>query len=117
MARIRSIHFNACGSNKLADLSDGAERLWWRMQGHCDDEGRLEDDPRLIRAAAVPLLDWSIELVDEYLTEMATAGLIVRYQADDHRVLQVVQWSTYQHPQKPRPSRWPAAPNGTKPHG
>ena len=116
MARIRSIHFNACGSNKLADLSDAAERLWWRMQGHCDDEGRIEDDPRLIRAAAVPLLDWTTDHVDELLGEMADVGLIDRYQADEHRVIQVREWTTYQHPQRPTPSRWPAAPNGTKAH-
>lgn len=101
MARIRSIHPEACDSEKLADLSDAAERLFWRLQTHCDDEGRCDDDPRIIRARCATLLDWTNDTVDGLLDEMAAVGLIVRYEVAGRRYLEVQQWPRFQSPQRP----------------
>ena len=115
MARIRSIKPVACRSRKLAALTDGGERLWWRMQVHADDEGRLEDDPEMIGHDAVPLLGWSPDLVDALLGEMAEVGLIQRYHHGERPLIQVVNFTAYQKPNRRTPSEWPA-PNGTRPH-
>lgn len=108
MARIRSIHPEACTSERLASVSAEAERCYWRLQTHCDDEGRAEDHPRLIWAALFPLLEKvGAADVDKWLQELDLAGLIERYVVDGHRYLAVTQWERFQHPQRPRPSRFP----------
>lgn len=109
MARIRSIHPEACDSEKLAELSDGAERLYWRLQTHCDDEGRCDDDPRIIRARCATLLDWSTREVDALIDEMADLGLVVRYEVRGRRYIEVTQWGRFQHPQRPTKGARPGA--------
>lgn len=101
MARIRSIHPDACDSDKLAAVSADAERLFWRLQTHCDDFGKCEDKPRLIFARCVPLVDgWDTDRVDVVLEELAAVGLLERYVVDGARFIRVPQWSRFQHPQK-----------------
>ena len=109
MARIRSINPDACKSEKLAAVGAEAERCFWRLQTHCDDEGRAEDNPRLIWAALFPLHDGiDAGMVDGWLSELADAGLVTRYEAEGVRVVQVERWGDYQHPQRPRPSTLPS---------
>lgn len=112
MARIRSINPDACDSDKLAAASPEAERLFWRLLTHCDDDGRCEDNPRLIWGRCGPTVaTWTAETVDSLLTELHEAGddegLITRYEVGGKGFVQVNQWSTYQHPQKPKPSVFP----------
>lgn len=111
MARIRSIHYNACKSEKLQAASAEAERCFWRLLPHCDDEGRAEDDPRLLRAAMFPLWEeLRSALVDRWLDELDLIGLIVRYEVDGKRYLQVAQWGDYQKPNRPIASKLPPPP-------
>lgn len=99
----------------MAALSSDAERLWWRMQCHADDEGRLEDDPEMIGHDAVPLLGWEVYRVSELLAEMADVALIQRYEADGRRLIQILNFTDYQKPNRRTPSEWPA-PVDTKRH-
>lgn len=109
MARIRSIHPEACTSERLARVGAEAERCYWRLQTHCDDEGRAEDNARLIWAALFPLLeDVTPGQVDGWLDELTREGLVVRYEVEGRRYLAVTQWGRFQHPQRPKPSKFPA---------
>lgn len=117
MARIRSIHPDACKSEKLAAAGAEAERCYWRLQTHCDDEGRCEDHPRLIWAALFPLCeDESPKTVDGHLERLAEVGLIVRYEVDGKRFLEVTQFGRFQHPQRPKASTIPAPSATTRVH-
>lgn len=114
MARIRSIHPQACTSEKLARASAEAERCYWRLQTHCDDEGRAEDHPRLVWAALFPLHEnVGPDDVDRWLDELHAAALIVRYEVEGKRYLSVNAWDDFQHPQRPKRSTIPA-PSGTR---
>ncbi|NBW18805.1 MAG: hypothetical protein EBR82_63605 [Caulobacteraceae bacterium] len=111
MARIRSIHPDCWKSRKLAKCSAEAERLYWRLQPACDDHGRVEDDPELLTSTLFPLQrSIAIEAVDAWLNELDDLDLIQRYETDTERVIQVQRWSEYQHPQRPKPSRYANAP-------
>lgn len=113
MARIRSIHPSACTSEKLAKTSGDEERCYWRLQTHCDDEGRAEDHPRLIWAALFPLNeDVGPQDVDKWLQGLHDLGLICRYEVDGRRYLCVVGWAEKQSPRHPSPSKFPAPPEG-----
>ncbi len=108
MARIRSIHPDACDSEKLAALSNPAERLFWRLQTHCDDDGRCDDNPRLIAAKCTPLLDWDADDVDTLIDELAAVQLVERYEAAGKKFIQVGQWDRFQKPRKPQRGKRPA---------
>lgn len=111
MARIRSIHPDTCKSETLARISPNAERTFWRLLTECDDEGRVRDHPKLLKAALFPLHDTvTADDVDNDLSELAQHGLIVRYEKDDKPCIAVISWDEYQHPKHPTPSKLP-------PHG
>lgn len=111
MAKIRSISPNACESHRLGAITDPAERLYWRLQTHCDDQGRAVDDPRVIwGACCIQIAGWDDQLVDELLAELHDVGLIHRYQVDGRRYLEVTQFTRFQHPKRPVASKLPPIP-------
>ena len=113
--RIRSIHPDALKSKKLRDASPEAERCYWRLQVACDDAGRCEDDIDVL--ADQLFLGWRTvepEDVDGWLWELHELGLVMRYSISGEDVIEVVQWSKYQHPQHPKPSTLPEFRSGTE---
>jgi hypothetical protein len=87
------------------------QALWIGLFSGCaDDQGRLEDNPFLIRADVCPYKDISAELVDTALGEFADAGKLIRYTVDGHRFIQIVNWWDHQRRQWAQPSRFPSPP-------
>ncbi len=112
MARIRSVHPDICVSETMAGLSAELERTFVRLWTHCDDEGRCLDSPKLIKAAIYPLHDdITAERLNEELYELDAAGLVARFMVGDKRYLQVLAWDEFQHPQRPKKSKFPALPS------
>ena len=108
MPRIRSIHPDACDSEKLAMLSDGAERTFFRLLTFADDDGRGEDRPKLLKAKLYPLVDdKDAETVDADLDEIAAVGLLVRYAVNGKRFYAMPTFKDWQSPRHPRPSQYP----------
>jgi hypothetical protein len=110
MPRIRSIHYDACKSEKLQSASAEAERCYWRLLPHCDDEGRAEDDVRFLRSEMFPIAEPPLpaRVVDSWLQELDRLGLIHRYVVDGRRYLVVTRWHDYQKPQHAKDSVLPA---------
>lgn len=69
----------------LNDLSDGAERLHWRLVTVADDYGRFNADPAVVKSLCFPLRADArmCKQVSAWLDEMCNVGLIVRYWGDD----------------------------------
>jgi hypothetical protein len=114
MARIRSIHPDACDSEKLCLLSDAAERTYWRLLTQADDEGRGKDGAVLLASklyAADP--SKTPDLVDIALDELADAGFLIRYEVDGKRYFQIHDFRDWQNPRHPTPSKLPAPPEPT----
>lgn len=113
MPRIRSIHYDACKSEKLQAASAEAERCYWRLLPFCDDEGRAEDDPRSLRSQMFQVAEPPLPavVVDGWLDELDTLGLIVRYEVAGCRYLAVTRWGDYQKPQKKTESHIPPVPD------
>jgi hypothetical protein len=109
MARIRSIHPDACDSDKLARLSDSAERCFWRLITYLDDEGRCEDRPKLMAAKLFPLNDEKGEQeVEDVLAELADVGLVVRYIVGGRCYIAVPTFGDWQSPRHPTASQHPS---------
>lgn len=66
---------------QLDILSDGAERLYWRLILAADDFGRFEADPRIVKADCFPLKVDSLKTatVEKWLDEIEKAGLVQLY--------------------------------------
>jgi hypothetical protein len=99
MACIRSIHPDACESHTLAELSAEAERTWWRLLPHCDDQGRMRADPTLVASRCYAVMrNVTSEQVLAHLREFAHAGLIRLYHDQRRAYFAVASWDEYQHP-------------------
>ena len=108
MARIRSIHPDALKSRKLSAISAEAERLFWRLLTHLDDEGRGEDDAALLAAWLFPLItEADPTAVTEWMDELVRVGLVIRYRARGMDLIQCMEWGTYQHPKRKVASKLP----------
>lgn len=111
MGRIRSIHPDTCESETMAKLPASQERTFFRLLTHCDDAGRAQLNPRLLKAAIYPLIDeMTPDKVMKEIRALAAAGLLILYQVDGRDYLQVRSWTEYQHPKNPSKSKIPPLP-------
>jgi hypothetical protein len=109
MPRIRSIHPDACDSEKLSALSDSAERTFFRLLTHTDDEGRGEDRPKLLAAKLYPLHDGKdAGTVNSDLDELQAVGLLSRYCVDGKRYYSIPTFRDWQNPRHPTASKLPS---------
>lgn len=107
MARIRTIKPTAFLSETLARCTLEAERTFFGLWTHCDDEGRCIDNPRLVHAALWALRDRTPDDVARDLKELADELLITRYEAGGRRYLMITNWAEHQKIARPTPSRIP----------
>lgn len=121
MARIRSLRPEFCTSESIAG-PDGLSipcRLHFAMLWtYADDAGRGLDNARLIKAAVWPLDDdVTLEHIEAWQAELATAGRVVRYEAGGKRYFEVVNFGEHQRPNRPVPSKLPAPSEGEQVQG
>ncbi|MCK9597668.1 MAG: hypothetical protein M0R06_01430 [Sphaerochaeta sp.] len=88
------------------------QQLWVGLFARCaDDQGRLLDNPILIRAAVFPYKDILIKDIEGAIAQFAAAGRITRYIKDNKMIIQINNWWEHQHPQWASKSKW-FAPDG-----
>jgi hypothetical protein len=111
----RTIRQSARTSPTLDALSDGAERMFWRLTTVADDYGRFDADPRVLLAGCFPLRvgRLSSRKVAGWLQEMVQFGAVVLYEVDGRRFGYFVKWRKYQHVRAKR-SRFPDPPPASK---
>jgi hypothetical protein len=121
MARIRTIKPGFFRSEDVSALPMRARLTWIGIWTQCDDQGRTKDNPKLIKADVWPLDPVTLADIEEDLITLAAHGRIVRYEVDDRRYLEVVNWNDHQSINRPTPSKIPPPPNGSypqlSPHG
>ena len=76
-------------SRTLAELSDFAERLFFRLLVVSDDYGRFNSDPAIVRSVCFPLLTDKIKCVriEKALDELIRSG-IARFYLTEGKVIQ-----------------------------
>jgi hypothetical protein len=105
----RAIYGTAATSLSLARCCPEAQLLFDRLITAADDQGRLQGDPLLVKAACMPLVDRAtIRKVDGWLDELAEGGMIQRYEAGEQALIQIVKWWEHQDWMRHAyASRWP----------
>jgi hypothetical protein len=87
--------------------------LWIGLISACaDDQGRMIDNPGLIRSKIFPVDDISIEDINNGLNRFVESGRIVRYIANNKKAIQLTNWWKHQNPRwatrslLPTPDGW-----------
>lgn len=93
----RMIRASICTSDTLNELSDFEERFWHRLIVNCDDFGRFDARPAILKGSLFPLMDGKTKRdMADALNKLASVGLVELYTVDGKPFLHVVKWSKYQ---------------------
>ena len=104
----RIIKESSCTSDTLNMLSDFEERFWWRLTVNCDDFGRCDARPAILKSKLFPLADGKTHKdMSKALSRLASVGLVKVYEVDGRPFLQVVKWDKHQRIRAKR-SKYPS---------
>jgi len=76
-------------SEKIDNLSFEAEVFFTRLIMRADDHGCFHANPKLLKAALFPLKDISFGMIEIYLKELVTNGIVIIYQVEGREYLQI----------------------------
>lgn len=82
--------------------------LWVGLITIADDQGRLSDNPALIRSKVFPYDEIPISEINDALLHLAETNRITRYQAENKKCIQINSWWKHQRSQWAGKSNLPA---------
>lgn len=109
MARIRTIKPEFWTSEQIVECSTNARLLFIGLWNFSDDAGRHPASCKRLQMEVFPGDDFTTSDISKMVDELATAGLIVEYEAQGIAVWQVTGWE-HQKIDRPRPSKLPEMP-------
>ena len=108
----RIIKESICTSETLNLLTDFEERFWHRLTVNCDDFGRFDARPAILKGRLFPLAEGkTLKNIADALNKLASVGLVSIYEVDGRPFLQVVTWDKHQRIRAKR-SKYPAPEDG-----
>ncbi len=110
MAKARMLHKKISLSMQVNNLPLPARLLFTWLISHADDEGKIKGDPKYVKATVVPMTNWSLKLIQNYLKTMEVSQLIYYWQENNEWFIQFNKWDEYQSIRKDRfePSKLPS---------
>lgn len=103
----RIIKESICVSESIDSLSWFDEVFFYRLIVNCDDYGRLDARPAILKARLFPLKDITAGIITDALRDLEAAGMVLLYQSRDKPFLQLVSWEAHQSIRAKR-SKYPA---------
>ena len=97
MARARNIKPGFFRNADLVELPMEARLLFIGLWTLADREGRLEDRPKQIKMEIFPADSVDCDVL---LVQLASTGMVARYEVDGKRYLQVVNFTKHQNPHR-----------------
>lgn len=111
MANKRMISSTTWTDEKFITLDDITRLVWFGIITNCDDQGRLQNNPLLIKAQLFPADRKSASLIKASIDRLADIGMITKYEKDGKSLLQINNWWTHQTPSWASASLYPAPDN------
>lgn len=107
----RFLKESICTSDTIDQLTEAEENLFYRLIVNCDDFGRMDARPAIVRARCYPLrlATVSDDDIAARLNRLAEVGLIHLYEADGRLYLQMVTWAKHQQV-RAKKSKYPDPP-------
>lgn len=110
----RIIRESICTSDTLNQLTDFEERFWHRLTVNCDDYGRFDARPAILKGRLFPLAEGKTQKnMTDALNKLASVGLVELYEVDGRPFLHVVTWDKYQRIRAKR-SKYPSPDNACR---
>ena len=104
----RILKESICTSDTIDSLTWFEEVFWYRLIVNCDDYGRFDGRPAIIKSRLFPLKNAVTEkTIVETLNKLSTVGLVVLYTYEDRPYLQLVTWEKHQQVRAHK-SKYPA---------
>jgi len=111
----RILKESICTSEHIDKLSWFEESLYYRLIVNCDDYGRFDGRPAVIKSRLFPLKEnLTSKSVSDGIRKLASVGLVVLYVFEDAPYLYLPNWDSHQTVRAKR-SKYPA-PNNEKAH-
>lgn len=104
----RFLKESICTSESLASLDAETERFWYRLIVQCDDYGRMDARPAVLRAACFPLMLDTVGESDvvRWLENLTFAGMISLYAINGKPYLCIASFNAYNSP-RAKASKYP----------
>lgn len=96
MAGKRMLYKNICTSEKINQLSDEAENLYYRLLVNVDDLGRFFGNPVTVKDMCYPMKNVTPFEVGLRLDQLSLGGLIHRYEVNNVSYVEVEKFSAFQ---------------------
>lgn len=92
----RLIKESVCTSDNLDSLSWFEECFFYRLIVHCDDFGRMDARPAILKGKLFPLKNVTLTQISRALDSLRSAAIIDIYQVDGRSFLQMRKWDKHQ---------------------
>ena len=106
----RILKESICTSATVDGLTWFEEVCFYRLIVQCDDFGRMDARPSLLKARLFPLREEiESEVVRQAVERLSQVGLVLLYEVEGQPYLQLLTWEKHQRVRNQR-SRFPAPP-------
>lgn len=102
----RILKESICTSDSVDSLSWFEEVFFYRLIVNCDDYGRCDARPKILKSKLFPLKDVREDQVVNALYRLSLASIIIVYMYDERPYLQLRTWGNHQQIRNKR-SRYP----------
>lgn len=106
----RILKESICRSDSIDALTWFEEVLFYRLIVNCDDFGRFDGRPAIIKGSLFPLKDVTTKDIEKSLSRLVEVGLIGAYEAQGRPVLQLLTWEKHQNV-RAKKSKYPECDN------
>ena len=93
----RIIREEICSSESLNSLSDFEENFFYKIIVNCDDYGRYDARPAILKSYCYPLRErLTLKAIQDALLKLARVGCVKLYEVDGKPYLHIPTWEVYQ---------------------
>ncbi|MEI3363826.1 MAG: hypothetical protein V8R75_15560 [Oscillospiraceae bacterium] len=93
----RIIKESICTSDSISALTDFQETFFYRLIVNCDDFGRMDARPAILKARLYPLRErLTLKEIESALRALATVGCVEVYEVDGKPYLRLPSWEVHQ---------------------
>ena len=103
----RILKESICTSEEIDKLSPLQETVFYRLIVNCDDFGRFDARPKILKSKLFPLKDIRVEQIEAALEALSSAELVILYEVDGKPFLQMKTWDRHQRV-RAKVSKYPA---------
>lgn len=108
----RIIKSSICSSDTIDSLNWFQEVMFYRLIVNCDDYGRMDARPKLLKSMLFPIKERiTIKEVEDALQKLADAGCVVLYEVNGKPYLYLPSWEVHQNI-RAKKSKYPAPDEG-----